>query len=89
MNLVQPGELLLLQADTVDETVEWLRHFMADLAEKAISEETYPSMAETVSDSPTPVVETTATVPKPAQKQIHANEAKPSVLADSSAIVKA
>jgi cyanophycin synthetase len=34
MNEVQPGELLLLQADTVDETVEWIKNFVAQLAEK-------------------------------------------------------
>ncbi len=33
MRSIQPGELLLLQADTVDETVEWLRKYVAELAE--------------------------------------------------------
>ena len=28
----QPGELVLLQADTVDETVQWLRGYLAMLA---------------------------------------------------------
>lgn len=34
MNTLQAGDLLLLQADTVDETVEWIKNFMAQLAEK-------------------------------------------------------
>jgi cyanophycin synthetase len=34
MNGLQAGDLLLLQADTVDETVEWMKNFVARLAEK-------------------------------------------------------
>ncbi|MCC6124823.1 MAG: cyanophycin synthetase [Pirellulales bacterium] len=39
MNGLQPGDLLLLQADTVDETVDWIKHFVARLAEKKPSVE--------------------------------------------------
>jgi cyanophycin synthetase len=34
MNTLEAGDLLLLQADTVDETVEWIKAFVAQLAEK-------------------------------------------------------
>jgi cyanophycin synthetase len=34
MNTLQAGDLLLLQADTVDGTVDWIKNFMARLAER-------------------------------------------------------
>lgn len=34
MSKLQPGDLLMLQADTVDGTVEWIKNFVAQLAEK-------------------------------------------------------
>jgi cyanophycin synthetase len=40
LNMVQPGELLLLQADKIDETMEWIRHYIATMVEqKATAEE--------------------------------------------------
>ena len=35
MSLAQPGELVLLQADTIDETVQWLREYLEALAAKS------------------------------------------------------
>lgn len=39
LDLAQPGELVLLQADTIDETVQWLREYLAALAAKNPAEE--------------------------------------------------
>jgi cyanophycin synthetase len=54
MKLVQPGELLLLQADTVDETVEWIKNFVARLTEKKQAAE---MDEEPILDKPVPVAE--------------------------------
>jgi cyanophycin synthetase len=35
LNAAQPGELVLLQADTIDETVQWLRGYLEALAAKS------------------------------------------------------
>jgi cyanophycin synthetase len=40
LTLAQPGELVLLQADTIDETVQWLREYLVALAARTPSEET-------------------------------------------------
>jgi cyanophycin synthetase len=47
MSLLQPGDLLLLQADTIDETVNWVRDYVERLEEKrqAESESAAPSFA--------------------------------------------
>jgi cyanophycin synthetase len=34
LNAAQPGELVLLQADTIDETVQWLKGYLETLAAK-------------------------------------------------------
>jgi cyanophycin synthetase len=39
MALANPGELVLMQADTIDETVQWLRGYLEALAAKNPSEE--------------------------------------------------
>ena len=43
----QPGELVLLQADTIDETVHWLRGYLEALAAK-----TAPEVIEVVLGEP-------------------------------------
>jgi cyanophycin synthetase len=39
MDLAQPGELVLMQADTIDETVQWLRDYLEALAAKNPTDE--------------------------------------------------
>jgi cyanophycin synthetase len=53
-----PGELILLQADTVDETVEWLRGYLAAVAARMPAEVVKPAVPE-------PVVEPSLTAAEP------------------------
>ncbi|MBX7168840.1 MAG: hypothetical protein K1X74_21065, partial [Pirellulales bacterium] len=39
LEMAQPGELLLLQADVVDETVDFVRNYIAALPPRALSAE--------------------------------------------------
>ena len=39
LRTAQPGDLMLVQADTVDETVQFIRRYVASLAPDAVSEE--------------------------------------------------
>ena len=40
LNMVQPGELLLLQADKIDETMDWIKHYISTMVEqKAAAQE--------------------------------------------------
>ena len=45
-----PGELVLIQADTVDETMQWLRGYLAMLAARAVADEVEPVLAEPVAE---------------------------------------
>jgi cyanophycin synthetase len=45
-----PGELVLLQADTVDETMQWLRGYLAMLSARAQADEVEPVRAEPVAE---------------------------------------
>jgi cyanophycin synthetase len=80
MSTLQPGDLLLLQADTVDETVDWIKNFVAQLAEKK-------QAAELVSETiPEPLLEVEST---PAAKETRQTaEINANVLADATSIVK-
>jgi cyanophycin synthetase len=48
LTLAQPGELVLLQADTIDETVQWLREYLVALAARTPTDETEESLEEAV-----------------------------------------
>ena len=45
LNTAEPGELVLLQADTIDETVQWLREYVEALAAKTPDEEPASELA--------------------------------------------
>ncbi len=56
MNTLQAGDLLLLQADTVDETVEWIKNYVARLTEKKqadLDAEPIPDADPTIADQDT------------------------------------
>jgi cyanophycin synthetase len=39
LNMVQPGELLLLQADKIDETMDWIKDYISKMVERKVSAE--------------------------------------------------
>ena len=47
----QPGEFVLVQADTIDETVQWLRGYLEALAARSMAESLEPMLGEPGSDS--------------------------------------
>lgn len=51
LSTLSPGELLLIQADTVDETVDYLRAYLDKLAAETNTDSTNQSVAEAVSGS--------------------------------------
>ena len=51
LQFAQPGELVLLQADTIDETVQWLRGYLEALAARSMAESIEPMLGEPGSDS--------------------------------------
>jgi cyanophycin synthetase len=75
MNTLQSGDLLLLQADTVDETVDWIKAFVARLAEKKQASE--PEIE--------PILEVE---PVAAEKPIQPTKITPAVLADAASAAK-
>ena len=77
MSLAQPGELVLLQADTIDETVQWLREYLEALAAKSPAEE------EILDESPIEAVKS----PAPAEKLSPA-EVQSEVLAEVQTVAK-
>jgi cyanophycin synthetase len=82
LNIVQPGELLLLQADKIDETLDWIRQYVAALVEqKAAAEEAAELAAAQPGLAPEP-----GTAPK---KELSSSEINAAVLTESSAIAKA
>jgi cyanophycin synthetase len=85
MSTVQPGDLLLLQADTVDETVEWIKNFVAQLAEKKQATEL---VSEPVLE-PILEIEPNSAEPLAASKLARqAPEVNPGVLAHATPAVK-
>jgi cyanophycin synthetase len=58
LDLVQPGEVLLIQADTIDETIDYVRRYMAEHerteepADETVSTTTPPSAPEAAEPSP-------------------------------------
>lgn len=53
LNMVQPGELLLLQADKIDETMDWIKDYIAKMVDRKVSAEELieDAMAEPVSET--------------------------------------
>ena len=80
MSTLQPGDLLLLQADTVDETVEWIKNFVAQLAEKKQAAEL---ASETI---PEPLLEAEPTTAAKETRQTA--EINASVLANATSAAK-
>ncbi|HEY4760210.1 MAG TPA: cyanophycin synthetase, partial [Thermoguttaceae bacterium] len=82
LNIVQPGELLLLQADKIDETMEWIRQYVAKLIEqKAAAEELIEEQA------PEPAVKAK---PVPAaNEKLPASEINAAIMAEAPAVAKA
>ena len=67
LEMAQPGELLLLQADTVDGTVHWLRGYLAAIALRAAAEplaapSNQPAPARPIERPVEQIVEPAATV---------------------------
>ncbi|MGW8256408.1 MAG: cyanophycin synthetase, partial [Thermoguttaceae bacterium] len=53
LKIVQPGELLLLQADKIDETMDWIRSYLVALDEQKTAAE--EAIEEAVAESTSPV----------------------------------
>ena len=77
LNLAQPGELVLLQADTIDETVQWLREYLEALAAKAPAEE------EILDEAPIAAVK-----PPAAAEKLSPAEVQSEVLAEVHTVAK-
>jgi cyanophycin synthetase len=84
LSSAQPGELVLLQADTIDETVHWLRGYLEALAAKAA-----PDVIEQVLGEPAeqPAL-APASVGAKASEAITPAEVETAVLAESHAAAK-
>jgi cyanophycin synthetase len=78
LDLAQPGELVLLQADTIDETVQWLREYLVALAAKTPTEEIEESIEEAVLE----------VVPPPPADQLTPAEIDSEVLAEVHTVAK-
>jgi cyanophycin synthetase len=67
LNTMEPGDLVLLQADTIDETVHWLRGYLSALESKASPEngETFEKPAEL------PLRATSPVAPEPIPAEVH------------------
>ena len=77
MSTIEAGDLLLLQADTVDETVDWIKTFVAQLAEK--KQAAADLEVEPILDAePTPA----------AKETLQGAKINPGVLANATTIVK-
>lgn len=79
----QPGELVLLQADTIDETVQWLRGYLETLAAK-----TAPEVIEVVLAKPSEKPALAATPVAAASEAITPAEVETAILAEAHATVK-
>jgi cyanophycin synthetase len=77
LNMVEPGELLLLQADKIDETMDWIRHYIGTMVERKATAEEF--IAEAVSQS-APAPETAAS----ANDQLTPRESGAAIMAESS-----
>jgi len=51
LDLAQPGELVLLQADAIDETVQWLREYLAALIAKTNGDAIEPTLEKPLSSA--------------------------------------
>jgi cyanophycin synthetase len=82
LNMVQPGELLLLQADKIDETMDWIRHYIGTMVERktAAEELIEEAVAEPIS-TPEPANATS--------EKLTSREISGTILAESSAAAKA
>jgi hypothetical protein len=65
-----PGELVLLQADAIDETMQWLRGYLEALAAKAAAEEIEPVEEPTLSVPPVDVAAPETVTPTEIQNGI-------------------
>ena len=74
----KPGELVLLQADTIDETVQWLKGYLEVLAAKN-AEANEPVVAE-------PVL--TIVEPLPPPKKLSPAEIESEILAEAQTVAK-
>ena len=82
LNMVQPGELLLLQADKIDETMDWIKHYISTMVEqKAAAEELIDEAVATPVSAPD-----TAAASK---EKLTPSEVGGAVMAESSAAAKA
>ncbi len=82
LNTVRPGELLLLQADKIDETMDWIRHHISTLVEqKAAAEELMEEAAAEPASAPEP-----AAAPN---KELAPREVAGAILAETPAGAKA
>jgi len=78
LNMVQPGELLLLQADKIDETMDWIRNYISTMVEqKAAAEELIEQAAAEPVSAPEPAAA--------AKEKLTATEVGGTILAESSA----
>jgi hypothetical protein len=80
LNAAKPGELILMQADTVDGTMQWLRSYLAARTQIDLPE----SVEEQPTSSAKPKVEGVQT-PAPASKTLNTD----AVMAEVNSIVKA
>ena len=63
----KPGDLILIQADTVDETVSFIRRYMESIAPEPLLEEPIDSPAAPPADAaaePAPMVQAVSTAAK-------------------------
>jgi cyanophycin synthetase len=82
LNMVQPGELLLLQADKIDETMDWIRQYISTMVEqKAAAEE----LIDEAVAAPVSTPDTAAA----SKEKLTPSEVGAAVLAESSAAAKA
>ena len=82
LNMVEPGELLLLQADKIDETMDWIKQYISTMVEqKAAAQE----LIDEAVAAPVSAPDTAAA----AKEKLTSSEVGGAVLAESSAAAKA
>jgi cyanophycin synthetase len=77
LNMVQPGEMLLLQADKIDETMDWIRHYISTMVERKAAAEELIEQATAVPVDLEPAAA--------AKEKLTASEVSGTILAESSA----
>jgi cyanophycin synthetase len=82
LNMVEPGELLLLQADKIDETMDWIRQYISTMVEQKAA-------AEELIDEAVAAPVSTPDAAAASKDKLTPSEVGSAVLAESSAAAKA